>query len=78
MKLSETSIIKGLSIRDSIIAAFIDCLVVDGLVGKCIEVEVNDAYTKTRTSYFIATEILGTDFVRVDFCDDYKTVWNKQ
>tara|TARA_R110000764_G_scaffold35726_1_gene80017 strand:- start:113 stop:412 length:300 start_codon:yes stop_codon:yes gene_type:complete len=99
MKLSETSIIKGLSIRDSIIAAFnemlkdrsssaytdclcnaayTDCLVVDGLVGKCIEVEVNDTYTKTRTSYFIATEILGTDFVRVDFCDDYKTVWNKQ
>ena len=89
MKLSNTSIIKGLSVQDSIVAAinemfndrassaYIECLVVDALVGTCVEVEVNDMYTHTRTSYFIATQILGTDFIRVDYCGDSEMVWDK-
>lgn len=89
MKLSNTSIIKGLSIKDSIITAinemfndraaskFIDCLVVEAFVGTCVEVEVKDMYTNTRTSYFIATQILGTDFVRVDYCGDSELVWDR-
>tara|TARA_R110000782_G_C14462638_1_gene373648 strand:- start:161 stop:430 length:270 start_codon:yes stop_codon:yes gene_type:complete len=89
MKLSNTSIIKGLSIKDSIVAAinemfndrasaaYTDCLVVDAFVGTCIEVEVKDMYTNTCTSYFIATEILGTDFVRVDYCGNSEMVWNR-
>jgi hypothetical protein len=89
MKLSNTSIIKGLSIKDSIVAAinemfndrasaaYIDCLVVDAFVGTCVEVEVKDMYTNTRTSYFIATEILGSDLIRVEYCGDSEMVWDK-
>jgi hypothetical protein len=87
MELSNTSIIKGLSVQDSIVAAinemfnnrasadFIDCLVVDAFVGTCVQVEVCDIYTNTRTSYFIATQMVGTDFVRVDYCSDSEMVW---
>ena len=89
MKLSNTSIIKGLSVQDSIVAAinemfnerasaeFVECLVVEGLVGTCVEVEVEDMYTNTRTSYFIATEIMGTDFIRIEYCGDSELVWSK-
>ena len=72
MKLSNTSLIKGLSVKESIVAAinemfnerasadFINSLVVEGFVGSCIEVEEkgDSTYTYTSKSYFVATQVL--------------------
>tara|TARA_R110002096_G_scaffold337871_1_gene531174 strand:+ start:145 stop:420 length:276 start_codon:yes stop_codon:yes gene_type:complete len=91
MKLSNTSLIKGLSVEASIVAAinemfnarasaeYVDCLVVDGLVGVCVQTEekCTRSYTYTSTSYFIATQVIGTDFVRVDYCGDSEMIWDK-
>ena len=91
MKLSRTSLIKGLSVEDSIVAAinemfndrasaeYLDCLVVDGLVGVCVQTEEKGtcSYTYTRTSYFVATQVIGTDFVRVDYCGDSEMIWDE-
>ena len=89
MRLSNTSLIKDLSVNDSIIAAinemfnersvsaFIECLVVDGFVGTCVQIEDDKLYTTTTTSYFIATQITGTDFVRVEYCGGSEMVWNR-
>jgi hypothetical protein len=91
MKLSNTSLIKGLSVKESIVAAinemfnerasadFINSLVVEGFVGSCIEVEEkgDSTYTYTSKSYFVATQVIGTDFVRVDYCSESELVWDK-
>jgi len=80
MKVSNISIIKGQTAEQSIIDAisemfnsrasesFISCLIVDGMVGTCIQKvdnEISKAYT--TTSYFIATKITN-DLIRVEYC----------
>tara|TARA_R110000851_G_C12923646_1_gene550602 strand:- start:418 stop:675 length:258 start_codon:yes stop_codon:yes gene_type:complete len=79
MKISNTVIIKGLTIDGSIIAAinemfnkqasaeFIECLVIDGFVGTCLQTVGSMAGSDAHTGYFIAT-IMAADFIRVDYC----------
>ena len=79
MKISNTAIIKGLTVDGSIIAAinemfngqasaeFVECLVVDGFVGTCLRTVDSMAGSDTHTGYFIAT-IMAADFIRVDYC----------
>lgn len=57
-------------------ANFIDCLVIDGFVGTCVQSEPRGTRVCTHTSYFIATQISGSDFIRVDYCGDSETTWN--
>lgn len=82
MKVSNVSIIKGLPVNESIVAAitemfneraskaFIDTLTIDELVGICIQTaDINLSNPPTRVSYFIATKLQG-DFIRVEYCGD--------
>ena len=82
MKVSNVSIIKGLSVTEAIQAsimemfnarastAFLDCLEVDGYVGTCVQqIDNNITAPYTSVSYFIATA-LGQGFMRVEYCSE--------
>jgi len=82
MKVLNVSIIKGLTVKESIKASiiemfntdssvnFLDCLEVKGFVGVCVQ-EIANGITApyTSTGYFIASD-LGGDFVRVEYCSE--------
>lgn len=89
MILSKTSIISSLPVEASIVSAikemfneraaadFIGCLQVTESVGVCVQVDnESDSHTWTNTSYFIATKIIGSNLIRVEYCSESKTEWH--
>lgn len=82
MKVSNVSIVKGLSVTESIKSAidemfnriassnFIECLEVCGYIGTCVQ-QVDNGITPQYKSvdYFIVTE-LGQGFIRVEHCSE--------
>jgi hypothetical protein len=77
MKITNTSIFKDLTSAQAICAAinemfnerasaeFMDCLVIDGFVGTCVQ--QLPVTGRTYTSYFIVSDMPG-DFKRVEHC----------